>query len=122
MNCKVNSLCENTECPVCFENVKLEKLDCSHMICESCMIKINNINSKCPICRSNFTIQKLSGNVDFKNYILNESIYQVTPIKYLSTFHSSCLDQNHKIKISKPYGIFLKCLDCGKSKAYNWLN
>ena len=117
MNDKVE--CEHIECPVCFETVKLEKLHCNHSICKSCKIKINKINSRCPLCRVNFTIKNLSGNI---NYSLYGNGYQVTPEKYLPTFYENCLNQNHKIIISKPYGVLLTCSDCGKKKSYNWLN
>ena len=108
-----------SECPVCFEIINLEMLNCNHQICKSCKDKISKTNSKCPLCRGNFTIKKnLSGNI---NYDLHSFGYEVTPEKYLCTFFETCLSQNHKVKISKPYGVLLSCLECGKVKSYNWM-
>lgn len=116
----MNNVKESTksECPVCFENINLETLSCNHQVCISCKNKIGKINNKCPLCRCSFTIKKLS---ESKKYFLNDYGYKVTPEKYLATFYDTCLNQNHKVKIDKPYGVLLSCLDCGKVKSYNWM-
>jgi Poxvirus Late Transcription Factor VLTF3 like/Ring finger domain len=42
------------ECPICLETdvLNVKKLDCSHILCHSCVLKITvNSSIKCPLCR-----------------------------------------------------------------------
>ncbi len=38
-------------CCVCMEDKILDKLDCSHKICNNCMDQWLKKNNSCPICR-----------------------------------------------------------------------
>lgn len=54
---------EEFECPVCLESdiVNIKKLECSHILCCSCVIKIVINNAiKCPLCRHEQIAAKLN--------------------------------------------------------------
>lgn len=43
------------ECPVCFEDFESGTsvvLPCGHIVCNTCLLKIRNVNPLCPICRA----------------------------------------------------------------------
>jgi len=42
------------DCPCCYEaitNYNIIVLECDHIVCKPCIVKIKNINNACPICR-----------------------------------------------------------------------
>jgi len=43
------------ECPVCFEDFESGTsvvLPCGHIVCNTCLLKIHNVNPLCPMCRA----------------------------------------------------------------------
>ena len=59
------------ECPVCYEQKYLEKLDCDHRICGICRAKIRDTSDgwvKCPLCRRSTPEYNLSftSTISFK--------------------------------------------------------
>jgi len=68
---------DEIECPICFEEIKEAiKLECTHLFCETCMIKINSNNSiKCPLCRQvQETVKEYNLSDDDMKIILTEFI------------------------------------------------
>ena len=101
------------ECCICLERntdtfVSIYK--CSHKFHENC---ISRWESNCPLCRE----ERKNDNI----IMVLCYDYEITPSKYLKTFNQDCIESNHIIEISKPYGVVLNCKTCGVCKAYNWL-
>jgi len=103
------------ECAICLEvdnqNNFVQQYICIHKFHSSCL---SNWNSTCPLCRAD----KINLNGYFKEGCYN---FTVTPEKYINSFNENCKNNNHLIKISKPFGVLLECQTCGISKAYNWM-
>ena len=58
-----------SQCPICFENKPLLKLDCTHTFCETCikswLPNLNFSNGSCPVCRQSITTtSNITGGVD----------------------------------------------------------
>ena len=107
------------ECSICLEehsDTFVSIYNCSHKFHKNCISKwVKN----CPLCRAE---KKSLNSINTDNIIIVQSYgYEITPSKYLITFNQSCVDSNHIIEISKPYGVVLHCKNCDIRKGYNWL-
>lgn len=104
------------QCAICLESNNqssfIKQYNCIHQFHESCL---SNWNSTCPLCRAN----RINLNGYFKENCYG---FTVTPKKYINSFYENCKNNNHLIKISKPYGVLLECQTCGMSKSYNWMH
>ena len=107
------------ECAICLEkqiDSFVSIYNCSHKFHENCISRWAN---NCPLCRAE---RKSLDSIVTDNIIIAQCYdYEITPSKYLETFNQYCIDSNHIIEISKPYGVVLNCKTCGVCKAYNWL-
>lgn len=83
----MNSI-ENTECPICLEDIDLEsgdfiELDCcknkGHITCLENWIKVNKSNGKCYYCQQDNDYFKIENNKSINNNIDN-NIYNNTLI------------------------------------------
>lgn len=54
-------------CPICFDKKKLYYTNCGHCLCNSCFLKIAQINNKCPICRTSF--ESKNKNIFIRDFI-----------------------------------------------------
>ena len=101
------------ECVICFEKKSLKNygFNCDHKFCDNCLNRLNN--DSCPLCRRSKGSRKQSK-------IIIESYYEITPSKYLENF-INCINNNHTITIKKLFGVVVKCNNCNKIKAFNWM-
>lgn len=110
------------KCFICFEIKELDKisLSCEHKACRYCINTWSNINNTCPMCRKSIEVS----NENYQRYKLyNTYNMQVTPEKYICDWkYTNCLKSNHCLEISKPFGVVIRCVDCGNCQAYNWKN
>ena len=120
---------EDTICKICYEAKNLIIIaDCSHQFCKSCTDKWLKINNTCPLCRRIINRNILSNYQKISDYE-NQVIYTSQNIKLKVTVNNyifqdkmkTCLNNNHHINISKPYGVIISCFECQKKFMFNWL-
>lgn len=84
----MNSI-ENTECPICLEDIDLEsgdfiELDCcknkGHITCLENWIKVNKSDGKCYYCQQDNDYFKIENNKSINNNNMDNNIYNNTII------------------------------------------
>ncbi len=117
-------------CSICLEKIhNKEKLECNHCFCKSCIDTWKKTSHTCPMCRAYIYENKINKVEFFRKYqgfnIYQKNLYGFKPTlsKYLNNNNnlSLCLNNNHKLIISKPFGIIIECKECNKYHCFNWL-
>lgn len=71
--------CESPcECPVCFENKILNRINCGHYVCPECiqgLLRQPPYARKCPICRKPMTSYGCNGNITNVSSVENPRQY-----------------------------------------------
>lgn len=103
------------ECSICLDTISVgETLKCKHRFHKNCIDKWKISNNTCPNCRCS-----LSEVSEYRNLTIKNNGFQITPRKYLGNFQD-CLQENHHISITKPYGVIVKCQECNRIEMHNW--
>ena len=119
-------------CSICLETIiNNKKLDCNHEFCKTCIDFWLNNHNNCPMCRKIVIINNnnlFQNELFYQTYkgtnIFKKMLWHYTPnlSNYLDDERlSNCVNQNHRLVISKPYGIIINCHQCNKTVPFNWL-
>lgn len=118
-------------CSICLDSINNNKiLNCNHEFCESCINSWLVKNNNCPLCRQIVKNNILESELElfYQTYkgtnIFQKMLWNSRPnlSNYLNDNRlSSCVNQKHRLVISKPYGIIINCHHCNKVVPFNWL-
>ena len=109
-------------CPICLTNNTNYVTECNHNFCKECIQSWAKKNNSCPLCRKSLGFDKIYGKYNGCT-VLEGNLNGFMPNieKYLSQDKiSNCVSNKHNLKINKPYGITIDCINCQNTFCFNY--
>ena len=120
---------ENFYCTICLnelENNIIIKWKCGHKFHEEC---IKNWNNGCPICRNNNLVENYiskfftEDKINCFDRLHNLKVCNHHHYIYLNLWKNrSCIENNHKFLIVRPYGVIVICKTCKRYQCHNLMH